>query len=254
MINRRKIVKLYGDMIDVKDAQGNIIGQKEADDIKNRWFIGRDPDQFWDYERTGVWQNGEEIAAAKYGNQPGDFKYKDQNGDSVMTDADRVFLGYKSPRFRWTWRNDFDYKAFTFSIFIYSNWGQREQFNRSANNNSFPDRSSDYVQPRWTPNNPINDYARIGSRNIGTNYVERSFIRLDNLSLSYGLPQSFLKKISIQSARVSAAVRNVAFWAPHWKYGDPESGGFRTRNPDGNEYTPGQPTPRTYNLSINLTL
>jgi len=254
MINRRKIVKLYGDMVDVKDAAGNIIGQKEADDIKNRWFIGRDPDQFWDYERVGVWQVGEVVPAAKYGNQPGDFKYKDQNGDSVMTDADRVFLGYKSPRFRWTWRNDFDYKAFTFSVFIYSNWGQREQFNRSANNNSFPDRATDYVQPRWTPDNPINDYARIGSRNIGTNYVERSFIRLDNVSLSYGLPQSFLKKISIQSARVSAAVRNVAFWAPHWKYGDPESGGFRTRNPDGNEYTPGQPTPRTYNLSINLTL
>lgn len=255
MLNRRKIVHLYGDMIDIKDANGNVIGQKEADDIKNRWFIGRDPDQFWDYERTGVWQRGEEAVAKKYNDSaPGDFKYKDQNGDSVMTDADRVFLGYKSPRFRWTWRNDFDYKRFTLSVFIYSNWGQREQFNRAANNNSFPDRATDYVQPRWTPENPINDYARIGSKNIGTNYVERSFVRLDNVSLSYGLPQSLLSKISVQSARVSVAVRNVAFWAPYWKYGDPESGGYRTRNSDGNEYTPGQPTPRTYNLSLNLTL
>lgn len=255
MLNRRKIVHLYGDIIDIKDANGNVIGQKEADDIKNKWFIGRDPDQFWDYERIGVWQKGEEAVANKYGNlAPGDFKYKDQNGDSVMTDADRVFLGYKSPRFRWTWRNDFDYKRFTLSIFIYSAWGQKEQFNRAANNNSFPDRATDYVQPRWTPETPINDYARIGSKNIGTNYVERSFIRLDNISLSYALPQTLLNRINVQTARVSAAVRNVAFWAPYWKYGDPESGGYRTRNSDGNEYTPGQPTPRTYNLSLNLTL
>ncbi|MBZ4188386.1 SusC/RagA family TonB-linked outer membrane protein [Niabella beijingensis] len=254
MLNRRKIVHLYGDMIDVKDASGNVIGQKEADDIKNHWFIGQDPDRYWNYERTGVWQIGEEAAAQKYGNQPGDFKYKDQNGDSLMTDADRIFQGYKSPRFRWTWRNDFNYKQFSLSVFIYSNWGQREQFNRASNNSSFPDRTTDYVQPRWTPENPINDYARIGSKNIGTNYVDRSFIRLDNVSLSYAVPQSWLNAIKAQSLRISASVRNVAFWAPHWKYGDPESGGYRTRDGDGNEYTPGQPTPRTYNLSLNLTL
>ena len=255
MSNRRKIIHLYGDMIDVKDAQGNVIGQKEADDIKNRWFIGQDPDRFWSYERIGVWQIGEEAAAAKYGLQPGDFKYRDQNSDSIMTDADRVFLGYKSPRFRWSWRNDFEYKRFSLSLFFYSNWGQKEQFNRAGNNSSFPDRTSDYVQPRWTPENPLNDYGRIGSKNIGTNYVDRSFIRLDNVSLSYSVPQSLINKINVQNLRISASVRNVAFWAPYWKFGDPESGGYRTQDSNGNELTPGvQPTPRTYNLSLNLTL
>jgi len=34
-------VSLYGDMVDVLDDNGNVIGQKEADDIKNRWFIGK---------------------------------------------------------------------------------------------------------------------------------------------------------------------------------------------------------------------
>lgn len=254
MQNRRKIVSLYGDMIDVKDADGNVIGQKEADDIKNRWFIGRDPDQYWSYERLGVWQLGEEKEAGKYGNLPGDFKYKDQNGDGVMTDADRVFLGYKSPRFRWSWRNDLDYKKLTLSVFIYSAWGHEELFNRAANNSVFPDRTTDFAQPRWTANNPINDYAAIGSKNIGTNYVDRSFIRLDNISLSYALPKSLLNKIQVQNARISLSVRNLTYWAPHWTYGDPESGGYRTRNSDGNEYTPGQPTPRSYNLNLNITL
>ncbi|WP_346237264.1 SusC/RagA family TonB-linked outer membrane protein [Niabella insulamsoli] len=240
MLNRRKIVSLYGDMIDIKDDQGNVIGQKEADDIKNRWFIGRDPDQYWAYERVGVWQLNEESAAAKYGNQPGDFKYRDQNGDSLMTDADRIFQNYSTPRFRWSWRNDFYYKRFSLSFFIYSNWGQYGTLNRAANSNSFPDRTTDYFMPRWTPETPINDYARIGSKNLGDNYVDRSFIRLDNVALSYSVPQYLLNKASIQSLNISVSVRNAAYWAPNWKFGDPESGA--------------NPTPRTYNLSLNLTL
>ncbi len=240
MLNRRKIISLYGDMVDVKDAGGNVIGQKESDDIKNRWFIGQDPDRIWDYQRIGVWQLGEEKPAAKYGNQPGDFRYRDQNGDSLMTDADRIFQGYTTPRARWSWRNDFNYKGISLSIFIYSNWGQYGTLNRAANNASFSDRATDYAIPRWTRENPINDYARIGSKNIGSNYIDRSFVRLDNISLSYGIPGSFLSKYKIQDLRVSASVRNASFWAPHWEFGDPESGA--------------DPTPRTYNLSINLTL
>ncbi|HRQ51052.1 MAG TPA: TonB-dependent receptor, partial [Agriterribacter sp.] len=240
MLNRRKIVHLYGDMIDIKDNQGNTIGQKEADDIKNRWFIGQDPDRVWGYERTGVWQLGEEAPAARYGNQPGDFKYKDQNGDSLMTDADRVFQKYTTPRFRWSWRNDFNYKNFSLSVFIYSNWGQVGTLNRAGNNASFPDRTTDYAQPRWTSESAINDYARIGSKNIGDNYVDRSFIRLDNVALSYVVPQTLLNKVKIQDLRISASVRNTVFWTPVWTFGDPESGA--------------DPTPRTYNLSFNLTL
>src|SRR5690606_11351319 len=110
MQNRRKIVHLYGDMVDITDDHGNVIGQREADDIKNRWFIGQDPDRIWDYERIGVWQINEEAEADKFGLQPGDFKYKDQNGDGVMSDEDRIFQRYRTPRFRWSWRNDFTYQ------------------------------------------------------------------------------------------------------------------------------------------------
>src|SRR5699024_8443741 len=74
-LNRRKIVSLYGDMVDVKDENGNVIGQEEADDVKNQWFIGQDPDRIWNYELIGVWQKEEAEEAGKYGLQPGDFKY-----------------------------------------------------------------------------------------------------------------------------------------------------------------------------------
>ncbi|MCS4165854.1 MULTISPECIES: SusC/RagA family TonB-linked outer membrane protein [Sphingobacterium] len=240
MLNRRKIVKLYGDMVDVKDSEGNIVGQKEADDVKNRWFIGQDPDRIWAYKRNGIWQLGEEETAAKYGNQPGDFKYVDQNGDGVLTDADRVFQGYTTPRFRWSFRNELRYKELSFSFFMYSNWGHFAEFNRAANNSNFADRSTDYALPRWTPDNPINDYARIGSKNNGTNYINKSYIRLENIVLSYSVPKTLLQALKIQQLRVSASVRNVAYLTKDWRFGDPEASG--------------DPTPRTYNLSLNLTL
>ena len=59
--NRRKIKHLYGDVEEVKDEAGNVIGYKEADDYENQWFIGHDTEQIWDYERDGVWQLGEEV-------------------------------------------------------------------------------------------------------------------------------------------------------------------------------------------------
>lgn len=247
-LNRRKITKLYGDMVDVKDAEGNVIGQKEADDIKNKWFIGQDPDRIWDYERIGVWQEEDAEEAKKYGLQPGDYKYKDQNGDGVMTDDDKTFQKYKTPRFRWTLRNEFRfYKDISLSFMMYSNWGAYYDFNRAANSSNFPDRCTEYVQPFWTPENRINDYARIGSKNIGTNYVDESFIRLDNITLSYNIPSKLLKKISVQNMRLSFTARNVAVFSPHWNYWDPEK-----RDKDNIQKR--EPTPRSFNVGINFTL
>lgn len=250
--NRRKINKLYGDMVEVKDAEGNIIGMKEADDIKNRWFIGQDPDRIWDYKLLGVWQVEEAEEAAKYGLQPGDFKYWDKNEDGVMTDDDKEFQGYRSPRFNWTWRNEFTFwKNLSLSFMMYSYWGHYDSFNRAANVSNFPDRCTDYVQPYWTPENRINDYARIGSKNTGTNYLQRSFIRLENITVSYNVPKTFLKKLFVENMRISASIHNVAVFAPHWNYWDPEKGWNYTDNKRADGSTP---TPRTFNLSVNFTL
>lgn len=238
-LNRRKIKKLYGDMIDIKDDNGNVIGQKEADDIKNKWFIGQDPDRIWDYERDGVWSVNEEEEAYKYGCQPGDFKYIDQDKDGVMTDNDKVFQGYKTPRFRWTLRNEFTFwNNLSLSCLLYSYWGHYGEFNKAANG-SDAERYSSYDFPRWTPDNQINDYARLGSKNIGNNYVERSFIRLENVTLSYNVPENLLRMIKVQNMRFSLSVRNVAVFAPKWKFWDPENS---------------NPTPRTFNLSVNFIL
>ena len=237
--NRRKIKHLYGDKEEIKDADGNVIGYKEADDLANKWFIGHDTDQIWDYERDGVWQLGEEEEAAKYGNKPGDFKYIDQNSDGVMDNDDKIFQGYTTPRFRWSWRNEFTfYKNFNLSFMVYSHIGQYGTFNRAANTGGMFDRYTVVDIPRWTKDNPTNDYGRLGSKNIGSNYVKKTFVRMENITLSYNVPQDFLKRFSVQNMRFSVAVRNP-FVITGWTFGDPEGG---------------DTTLRTVNFGVNFTL
>lgn len=240
-MNRRKIVTLYGDMENIVDDKGYVIGQKESDDPSNGWFIGQDPDRIWSYERKGIWQLGEEKNAAVYGCKPGDFKYIDQNSDGVLTTEDKVFQGYKTPRFRWSMRNEFTIcKDFNVTFTMYSYMGHYGTFNEAANYNSgMPYRYSSYDLPRWTKDNPTNDYARISSNNAGDNWVRKSFLRLDNFSVSYNVPKPFLRKLSLQNMRFTLTARNLAAWAPHWSFWDPENGSL---------------SPRSFNLGVNFTL
>jgi len=242
-LNRNKIVHLYGDYHDVLDANGNVIGQKEQDDISNGWFIGHPIDAIWDAKVIGVYKTSEADEAAKYGKVPGDFKVQDVNNDGLITNADRQFLGNSQPRFRWTLSNDFQFfKNFDLSFLIYSYWGQMATFNQAKNTNPVLERINAYVYPYWTPENQVNDFARPLSSDGGASYNvyrKQSFIRLDNVALAYSVPGKVLKRFDIQALKFYFTVKNVAVYTPDWDYWDPENGG---------------PTPRTFTFGLNVTL
>lgn len=248
-LNRNKIVHLYGAKENIKDANGNVIGQKEKDDKSNKWFIGRPLDAIWDQRTLGIWQTKDYDEARKYGVFPGDFKVKDVNNDGKYSDDDREFLGYTEPRFRWTLRNEFTFlKNFSFSFLVYSYWGHSTSFNQAKNrSNAFPDRVNSYAFPFWTEDNPINDFARLASNDGSASYSvyrKRSFIRVDNIALAYTIPQHLIKRISAQDLKFYFTIKNAGVYAPNWDYWDPEwaSGS-----------NPG-PTPRIYTLGLNLNL
>ncbi|TKK71900.1 TonB-dependent receptor [Ilyomonas limi] len=247
-LNRNEIVHLYGTMTDIKDANGNVIGQQEASDITNKWFIGHPIEAVWDIPVLGVYQTKDADQAAVYGQSPGDFKLQDVNGDGKYTNDDRQFIGYSKPRYQWTLRNNFTFlKNFDLSALIYSSWGYMSSFNQAKNRDGFPDRTDAYVYPYWTPDNPTNDFARIFSSDGGASYSvyrKRNFIRLDNVALAYTLPKTLVEKAGIQDLRFYFSIKNAAVYKPDWQYWDPEW--------DPN-VGPG-PTPRTYTLGFNLTL
>ncbi|WP_316823948.1 SusC/RagA family TonB-linked outer membrane protein [Pedobacter miscanthi] len=243
--NKNKIKHLYYTYTDVTDANGNITS-KEDDDVANNWFIGQDINSIWTYKVLGIWQKGEEAEAARYGEIPGDVKVEDVDNDGRYTNADKQFQGSKNPRFRWTLRNDFTlFKNLDVSINVYSYIGQKVTSTEYLNNPGvLIDRSNSYVREYWTPNNPSNEFARLNSTNVQnispSRVIDRSFIRLDNISMSYLIPTNFTKKLELSQLRVNASVRNVAVYSrsKDWTTWDPETGNI---------------LPRTFTLGLTAT-
>src|SRR5690606_19703027 len=142
-LNRNKIVSLYGNMEDILDDQGNVVGQRESDDIPNRWFIGKAIDVIWAPRVLGVWQQGEESQAAEYGQFPGDFKLKDVDENGVINQADYEFQGNREPQYRWNLRQEFIlFSDFSLAFNLYAQLGYKASFNHAKNSDGFPERQN----------------------------------------------------------------------------------------------------------------
>ncbi|MEJ2880675.1 SusC/RagA family TonB-linked outer membrane protein [Pedobacter sp. GR22-6] len=264
--NKNKIVHLYYDYKDVLDASGNVVGRKESDDITNGWFIGQPIGVIWNYRVTGIWQANEATEAAKYGQRPGDPKVQntytaddvvnpDGSTKPVYNDNDKQFLGQTTAPFRWAFRNDFTFwKDLTLSVNIYAYTGYKSLANFYLNNDDDGGRMQYAMAnlPRkeyWTPNNPTNDYGRIEAKGptgaeSASKLYDRSFIRLENISVGYTLPKKWTSKLEIDRIKLYGTVRNVGLWTREWEFGDPE-----TQNNDNNAF--GWAT-RVYTLGLNV--
>jgi TonB-dependent starch-binding outer membrane protein SusC len=234
-----EIVSLTGEKVEMIDENGNTY-MAEPDDIDNGWFIGENKDVIWDFEIDGVYQIGEEAEASKYGLYPGDFRYVDQNGDGVINAEDKIFQGLTSNPWYITLLNDFNYKGFDLGVVFLAKLGYRggtiEPFN---NRQEYIKNHNWFKLPYWTPNNPINDAARINSINLGGSNIwqQRSYVRFQNLSLGYAIPANLLETINVSSARLAFTIENVAVFT-RWVEGDPE---------DQREM------PSTYSFSLNFS-
>ena len=242
--NRNRIVQLYGNMEDILDENGIVIGQKEMDDIRNGWFIDHAIDEIWDYKIIGVWQVGEEEEAAKYRLAPGDFKLEDVHGDYKFTNDDKTFQGYKTPPVRWSLRNDFNlFENFDISFLVYSNWNYKRAFNEAKHNPSMTmSRFNSFIVPYWTQDNPIDNFARLNSNMAGVTYnvwQDMSFIRLDNISFGYTVPSQVAQNLKLENLRFSLSARNVALFTKEFELWDPEYAG---------------PTPSYVTFGLNFSL
>lgn len=247
--NKNRIKHLYYEMEDVKDADGNVTGQKEMDDTSNGWFIGHTISEIWNYKVLGIWQKDQAEEAAKYGQKPGDpivensYTADDKvNADGTVTPVynnnDKQFLGQTAPKVRLSMRNEFTlFKDLEFSFSLYANLGHKSLAGYYLNNDNGANMVTycynTYKKEYWTVDNPTNDYARLNASgpNGATGaqkLYNRSFVRFDNVSLSYTLPQRLIRPLALQRVKLFATVRNLATIGS-WEYGDPETGGLATR-------------------------
>jgi len=234
--NKNKIVHLFGDY-KADPVSGEM---KEVDDITNEWFIGHAVDEVWDYRTLGIWQTAESDEATTYSRSVGDYKLEDLNGDGKYTNDDKQFLGFRRPKVRLSLRNDLEYKNWQLSVKMYSYLGHLKTDNFLRNNEAFYDRGTYYNVPYWTPSNPTNKWARVDSYETNFNVWENnSFIRIDNISLSYNLPKSLLSRINVSGCRISVVSDNPYVYAPQWSWMDPENDAY---------------TPSYISFKLNITL
>jgi len=248
----KNIIKnLYYIYDNVLDASGNVIGTKERDDISNGWFIGQPINTIWNYRVTGIWQANEVEEAKRYGQRPGDPKVANNytaddkiNADGSITPVynnnDKEFLGQTNAPIMMSLRNDFTYKSFNFSFNMYSYWGHKSLngafLNQTNTNSELTFLWNAFEREYWTPENPTNDFARLDAKgpagvNAPNMLIDRSFIRLENVTVGYTLPSKLLSRVKIEKLKIYSSVRNVAVWArdKNWKYWDVETGTIAPR-------------------------
>jgi TonB-linked SusC/RagA family outer membrane protein len=220
-LNRDKITKLYGDENDK--------------DVGNSWFVGEPISAIYDFEMMGgVWTEAELYAGQTYNNwYPGQYKYVDQNGDGVIEpNLDRKVIGYRTPSYRFSINNTLNYKNFTFSFFVNSIQGGKKYFmenNASVVNVDFRSDNvlrinASAVRPYWTPDNGVTNATGVYNTPPQASgiYESRSFVRLQDVSLSYRLSPELLNTLKLQDCQVYIASKNPYTWTK-WSGWDPEA-------------------------------
>jgi TonB-linked SusC/RagA family outer membrane protein len=208
--------------------------------------------------------------------QPGVIKYKDLNGDSIVNSKDERIIGNANPKFFGGLNQQFQYKNFDLSIFINFQYG----------NDIFNDNKLEFGSG-YTPNanllsiensrwktidangNVVTDPKALAELNknatlwrpitTGSAFYPQSwavedgsFIRINNITFGYSLPNSLIKKMKMQRFRAYVTVNNLGVITNYSGY-DPE---VNTRR--STPMTPGvdfsaYPRSTSYIFGLNVT-
>jgi len=223
--NQNRIESLIG--LD-RDEDG-----REDDLIANGLFIGEPIGAIYGYEIEGIWQISEQDDIPN-GFAPGLYKLRDLNGDGeIKPQDDRKILGRSEPAYQFGIQNTLRYKGFAFKFFIKSiqggNNGYLGRNNPWAGSYNTPGnaQSSNWFAEidYWTPANPDATYRRPGPDAAvgGQRYFARSFVRLQDISLSYNLSESLTERLGLHSLKVFVSGKNLLTFTD-WEGWDPETG------------------------------
>ena len=245
-------------------------GSSQIDKINwwmNNWtqrsVVGEAPWQFYGYVEEGIFESreelensalpadndGDEFPIAQNSIWVGDVKYRDINGDGIISGEDQTFIGNPYPKFFGGFTNNFSYKGFNLSILMFFSYGN-DVYNYIRNQNSNPNNINlgrnmfigafDYAKVALDDEgnpyleNPGTKVARMSGGNKNNNferhtdkYVEDgSYLRLKNVSLNYSLPSSVLARTRfVKGVRLGLSAQNILTITGYSGY-DPEVGSY----------------------------
>lgn len=195
--------------------------------------VGRSIGDFFLLRTDGLFQSEAEVIAhnaqADYA-QPGDIRYVNIQDDGTTDDInnnDREFAGSPWPDFTTGLQFDASYKNFTLNMQLYGAFGMDlyNDVRRDLDTYGYSNYRRD-IDP-WRPDHTNTSYPRLGvsygaggipaDRGIVSNarsnsdrwLEDGSYLRIRNIELGYNLPQSWLDKMEMNTARVFLSGQNL---------------------------------------------
>lgn len=234
--------------------------------------VGSPAAMFYGYVWDGVYQTEDfdngvlRNDIAYYGTdraliKPGDTRYRDLNGDGLITASDQTLIGRTLPVHSGGFQNNFAYKGFNLSVFFQWKYGNdiynanRIIFEGNVLNRYNLNQFASYVN-RWQPDNPSNTLFRTGGRGPTGYYSSReledgSYLRLKTVQLSYTVPARYSKLITAKSLSLNVSAQNLLTWT-NYSGMDPEVAVRSTTLTPGFDYS-AYPRARTLVLGIKAT-
>ena len=189
--------------------------------------------------------------------RPGFVKYKDLDGDGVITTEDRTIIGNGQPDFFGGFTNTFNFYGVDLSFMLQFSVGNdvynaQRMYNTQTkleNMNLLAE-----VNDRWTATNASNEVpSSTGyvSYDVYSRFIEDgSYLRLKNITLGYTLPDKWMRKIYVSKLRFYATLQNL-FCLTNYKGYDPEVSSLSSNLMPSFDYG-AYPRSRVYTFGVEL--
>lgn len=187
-----------------------------------RTVVGQPIGSFFGFVTDGIFQTQEEVDAHAFqssGTAPGDIRFRDLNGDGVIDDQDRTFIGNPFPDVTYGIQGNVAYRGVDFSFLLQGVAGNDvfaayEFYTRGSGIFNLEDE----MRNRWTGPGTSNDTPRltVNDPNQNTRLSDRyvrdgSYLRLKNVTLGYSLPNRLFDAMgtSVRRARIYVGAQNL---------------------------------------------
>ena len=265
---------------------GSYLSEGSIVDYVTKTAVGQPIGSFFGYVTDGIFNTAEEVRnSAQYQTgradfeqtyKPGDFRWKDLNGDNQITAEDRTYLGSPLPDFVFGIPLSVGYKNFDLSIFFQGQTGNKI-FNvmdyylyNGASGNCYADIRSKHWSGQidgsgreFFPKNLNASVPDLDNGDAARNFrssdffvQDGSYLRLKQLMFTYNFPQSILSKLKISSLAISLTGYNLLTFTGYDGF-DPEVG--RVSGTEGNNLSMGvdqgnYPQARSFTFGVKLGL
>lgn len=252
--NKNKIIKLNDGNADIFPGP-NFLGQT------NVLRVGKPIGSFYGMTRLGTYSTDEAADAATHNLKPGDRKYIYNKDGSPYYSV----IGQAYPKWTGTISSTLEYRGwdFSFDIRFVQGVNTAATFKHSSEDRQTIANSLATVLNAWTPEHQntmvsqVRNYKFAQDSHFDTWWVEDgSFIRGQNFTLGYTVPEMSVRKLKLSKVRLALSVQNLFLKTKYTGY-DPEVDTFNSTYGSNNAFSQNldffsYPRPRVWNLGLSV--